>query len=156
MIFARDCASRSLRPDFLKIQSTISLITHPHCNRCIAASRVGSVNFGARFKGFGQREEQLSAGNSQVNWPEDEFYACSDGEALPSGFRPWGVGCLRAGRYRRSRPSIRDGPLRGMAGDARRNRDKSRSPRRTFEIGCNQANRRRGFGFGCVSIVRLS
>jgi hypothetical protein len=44
MIFARDCASNSLRPDVLKIQSKISLITHLHCNRCIAASRVVPVN----------------------------------------------------------------------------------------------------------------
>src|SRR6478752_9683634 len=44
MIFARDCASKSMRPDVFKILSTISLITHSHCNRCIAAFHAGSVN----------------------------------------------------------------------------------------------------------------
>jgi hypothetical protein len=44
MIFARDCASKSMRPDVFKILSTISLITHSHRNKCIAAFRDGSVN----------------------------------------------------------------------------------------------------------------
>jgi hypothetical protein len=46
MIFARDCASRSLRPDVNKMLSTISLIIiRSHRNDRIATSGAGSVNY---------------------------------------------------------------------------------------------------------------
>jgi hypothetical protein len=78
MIFARDCASNSLRPDVLKIQSKISLITHLHCNPCIAASRVGSVNIRLSIQWIVATGRQLFASNSHGNWAEDEFYPCSN------------------------------------------------------------------------------
>ena len=45
MTFARDCASRSPRPDTRRIRSTISVITRSHCNGCIAASRADFVKY---------------------------------------------------------------------------------------------------------------
>jgi len=67
MIFARDCASNSLRPDVLKIQSKISLITHLHCNRCIAASRVVPVNIRLSIQWNRTNGQKLFASNSHRN-----------------------------------------------------------------------------------------
>jgi hypothetical protein len=89
---------------------------------------------------------------------EDQLYACDDGDfgALPSG-SGLGRGLPRRCAIAIARPfdTRMASSLRGRTGDARRNRDRSRSPRRRYGILCNQANRRRGFGRGCVSILQL-
>jgi hypothetical protein len=91
MIFARDCASNSLRPDVLKIQSKISLITHLHCNRCIAASRVGSVNIRLSIQWIVPtgRTAFSRAIHMEIGRKTSFTRVVMVIGALPSGFRPW-------------------------------------------------------------------
>jgi len=75
MIFARDIASRSLRPDVIKILSTISLIVaRSHCNDRIAASSAGSVNYRLSVQRNRARRKTASHGHFHMKWPQKRVF----------------------------------------------------------------------------------
>jgi hypothetical protein len=111
---ARDCASKSLRPDFFKMQSTISLITHRAAIAALQHPALIPSTIGSPFNGSRERAEQLAAGHSHGNWAEDAFYSCGDGDfercqgvqALGRGLPPrWARLAIASVHYQGGRPS---------------------------------------------------